>query len=180
MNQVIQVSVLAVQVLVAMLFVWAGASKFAQPGPIRTTISALRMPWSPALDLALVPALGSCEIAAGLALLLLPGRWVTAILISGLACLFGAAALLAIIRHVRVECACFGSSASAPLGWRQLGLLPVWLAVAASVITIPSALPEDRPALAFIALTIGTIRALWTLLPLYVEHRAQRIAIDGS
>jgi hypothetical protein len=176
MREGIQAAALLAQIATAMLFVWAGASKFAQPGPIRTTIAALKMAWSPALAL----ALASCEIAAGLALLLLPGRWLTAILISALACLFSAAALFATIRHLHVECACFGSSRSALLGWRQLALLPAWLAVAASVIGIPPVLIEDRLALTFTALAILAGRALWSLMPLFAEHRAQWIAIDGS
>lgn len=164
------------QVGTAVLLVWAGASKLAEPAPIRTTIAALGVPWAPGVAM----VLGLAELAAGSALVLLPGSLLTALPIICLACAFGAAAALALVRKVQVDCACLTAAASAPLGWRQLAALPAWIVVAATVLVVPAWLPAERVTLALLTWSIVSFLILWRLVPLYIEHRAQRRAIDAS
>jgi hypothetical protein len=174
--QIVQSIVLALQMLTAMVLIWAGASKLAEPAPIRRTVQALHFPGAPILAM----TLGLLESGAGLALVLLPGQWVTAFWISGLAAAFAAAAVFAIVRDLNVECACLGSSVSARLGWRQLVLMPVWMGIAGSVIAVPIDLPIDRLGLTFVAIALVWLGTLFRLMPLLIEHRIQRHVIDGS
>ena len=172
----VPLAALGLQTVTATVFVLAGCTKLANPAPISRTVAALGIPRSSVV----AAALGSLEVGAGLALVLVPGRWFTALWIAALAVVFGGAAGLAIVRNVRVECACLGSTASAPLGWRQLGLTVVWLGTSASVVTVPVGLPADRIAITFIVVALIAILELIRLIPLVLEHRAQRVAIEGS
>jgi hypothetical protein len=176
MNAYFQLATLLAQSLAAMILLSAGCSKLVQPAAIQRTLRSLELPFS----LALALALGILELTAGLALILLPGERVTAVCIAVLAVAFACAASVALLRGVEVDCACLGSSDSSPLGWRQLAFTPVWLAIGASVLVVPAALPEDRPALALVVILIVSIEAIRKLIPLLVEHRIQRTAIDGS
>jgi hypothetical protein len=154
----------------------AGSSKVAGPERIRRTIEALGVPWTSTLAC----ALGVVELSAGLALLLLPGQWITASLVATLALVFASSGALALIRNARVDCGCFGSLAAVPLGWRQLALTPAWLATAFSVVASPVALPDGRLTLSFAAIAIASVLTLLRLFPLFSEHRVQRRAIEGS
>lgn len=173
---VVQSIVVVLDTLTAMVLIWAGASKLAEPASIRRTIQALQLPVVQMLAM----ALGVLESGAGLALVLLPGQWVTALWIFGLAAIFAAAAALAIFRDLDVDCACLGSIRSARLGWRQLALMPLWLGIAGSVVAVPIGLPIDRLGVAFGVIALLWLGALSKLMPLMIEHRIQRHVIDGS
>src|SRR5919108_1429425 len=108
-HQIVGSIALLLQTLTAMVLISAGATKLAEPAPIRRTIRALRVPGAP--NLAMI--LGTLESGAGFTLVLFPGQWVTALWISGLAAMFAAAAVFAIVRDLDVECACLGSGVSA-------------------------------------------------------------------
>jgi uncharacterized membrane protein YphA (DoxX/SURF4 family) len=176
MPQTIPSLVLLLQVSVAAVLVWTGGSKLADPSSIRRTIEALGLPWPNAL----AASLGCSEVALGLTLVLFPHSWFTAVLLAGLGATFGAAGAWALLKHVQVECACFGATRSALLGRRQLLLLPGWLLVAVTVMAVPPPMATDRPALALAVLVAVALGILVRLEPLYREHRAQRMAIEGS
>ncbi len=176
MNEASRALVMIAQALTAALFVWAGTAKIAQANPVRATISALGF----GRPRAIASALGVAEVSVGLGLLLLPGHPVTALLLGGLACMFGLAGLLALVRGLHVECACFGSHGAAPLGWRQLALMPVWLAIAVSVLAVPPTLADERVAVTLAVLAMVAVLAASRLMPLYLEHRVQRLAIPGG
>jgi hypothetical protein len=167
---------LALQLGAAAALVMAGSAKLAERSAIRTVIIALRVPWASAVAFVLAVS----ELGTGLALVLLPGTWVTSGLVIALALTFASAAALGLRGRLEIECACFGSTLRAPLGWRQLILVPVWTVVAVSVVAVPVVLPDQRLPVAFAVISaIGTTR-LFKLVPLLTEHRTQRRIIEGA
>lgn len=167
---------LLLQLGAAVVLLVAGGAKLAEPSGIRTVIRKLGVPWSSAAAL----VLSSIEVTAGLALIVAPGSRVTSGLVIALALIFTGAATLALTGRLQVECACFGSTLSAPLGWRQLMLAPVWAAVAVSVVAGPVALPDQRLPMAFAVIAVIGAGTLFRLVPLLAEHRTQRRIIEGS
>ena len=112
--------------------------------------------------------------------MLAPGSWITAGGIAALAVTFALAASLALYRGLHLECACFGSSSSAPLGWRQLAMAPMWLALAASLMLVPPAFGGQRLPLTFAVVAVIATGVVIRLSPLLREHRAQRQAIEAA
>jgi Methylamine utilisation protein MauE len=186
MTELVPTFVLLGQLGAAVALLVAGSAKLAEPSPIRAVIqtvigtvpliSTQAMGWSSSVAL----ALGIAELGTGSALILLPGKWLTAGLVIALGIVFTAAAALALGGRLQIDCACFGSTLPAPLGWRQLLLAPFWAAVALSVVVEPVALPDQRLPVAFAAVTVIGMGRLFTLLPLLAEHRTQRRIIEGS
>lgn len=166
---------LALQLGAAAALVLAACAKLTDPPPIRGVVEALGIPRPEEV----AGLLGFVELATGLALMLLPGSWLTAGLVAALAIAFTASAGLALRGHLEVECACFGSSLSGRLGVRQVLLAPVWAAVAVSVVAVPVALPEQRLPIAFAVVALVGIGKLVELRPLLAEHRIQRRIIEG-
>jgi hypothetical protein len=153
----------------ASVLIWAGAWKMAQPLTIRGTMRELGLPEP------LAVALAPIELGTGLALMLVPGARETVILVLAVAGLFAAAGALAIIRKVRVDCACFGPEWVAQLGWRQILLFPVWAAVAAVSVTNDGSLSiEDRSELVSGWVTMLSAFAAALLLVRGREHRTLR------
>jgi uncharacterized membrane protein YphA (DoxX/SURF4 family) len=173
MTQLVPFLVLIGQLGASAAVLLAGSAKLADPSAIRGVISALGVPWPSAVAFCL--AVG--ELATGLSLILLPGAWVTTGCVIALALIFTGAAVMALRRHLQVECACFGAALAARLGWRQILFAPVWVAVGVSVVTQPVALPGQRLSLAFAVITCIAVGALCRLAPLLIEHRTQRLII---
>jgi len=175
-SQPVEFATLLFQSFAAGTFFWAGAWKLAAPRSIQATLEILGLPGGAGL----AASLGAVEIIAAVTMIVLPGSWVPAALIIALAGIFGSAAVVALRRRLQVDCACFGPLASGELGWRQIALVPLWILVAASLLTIAPALPEDRPEIVGVILAAVIAVALVILVPLYREHRAQRVATEGS
>ena|ERR1700681_1704044 len=173
MTQLVPFLVLVGQLGASAALLLAGSAKLAEPSAIRGVISALGVPWPAAVAFCLAVA----ELATGLSLILLPGAWVTAGSVMALALIFTAAAAMALRHQLRVECACFGSALAMRLGWRQIMLVPVWAAVAVSVVTQPVAVPGQRLPLAFVVIACIAVGALYRLAPVLIEHRTQRLII---
>jgi uncharacterized membrane protein YphA (DoxX/SURF4 family) len=167
---------LLAQITTAVIFLSSGISKMVEPTPIKRTLTALGVP-EPSV---VAPALGSLEVITAVTIVILGGGWVPALLLAVLACLFCVAAVMAMARGIKVSCACLGSSRTAPLGWRQLALLPVWLAVASSAVATRTVLANDRVPILFGVLLLVAVPSLWHIGGLYAEHRAQWKAIAGS
>jgi len=166
---------LLLQLGAAVALVVAGCAKLAEPSGIRAVIHALGVPWSSHAS----HVLAATELAAGLALILLPGNWVTSGLVIALALTFTAAAGFALWRRLQIDCSCFGSTLRAPLGLRQLLLAPIWAAVAVSVVAEPIALPGQRLTVALMVVSVVGMSALFKLMPLLFEHRTQRRITEG-
>ena len=117
------------QVGLAALFVYAGASKWSDPGGFAQEIANFQL-W-PALAPYLAAVLPAMEIVAGVVLLVGPGpRWrqAAAAAIFAILTLFTIAVTLAAARGLDISCGCFGTD-SARVTWRtvirNLGLLVV-------------------------------------------------------
>lgn len=166
---------LVMQIAAAIGLLVAGMSKLAEPSDIRYVVSSLGIS-RPAIAATL---LSISEIAVGLGLLLFPGSIAVALGLVSLALAFAAAATLSLIRKLRLDCACFGSAVHAPLGWRQLALVPVWIGVSASVGLSPILLSTQRLVIALVVLWSVAAFTIAALLRPLIEHRAQRRIIEG-
>ena len=172
MHSSVQLLALSAQLCVGTIFIWTGLSKLANPAPIRHTMAVLGI-------LSSVPAafvLAIAEVGAGAALILASNPWLASVPVAILALTFLFAATSALHRHLVVDCACFGSQAGTPLGWRQIAVLPLWLAVAFSAVIVPPTFSALRPTFLLGALLIIALSALVILRPQYRENRAQRLA----
>ncbi len=176
LDQGVPYLVLVFQLLAAVTLIHSGGMKLAEPSAIRHAVEALDIPHAPTM----AALLALLELGTAVTLILLPGNLFTVALIVTLASIFTTTAALALHRHVQVECACFSSSGSSTLGWRQVVLAPVWLAVAVSVIAAPVVLADQRPTLTLVMVGVVTIGAVTRLLPLLIEHRVQRRIIEGT
>jgi len=169
---------LAVQAGAAVVLLFAGAGKLAQPAGIRQTIGALGLPGRPA---ALAAALAVVELAAAAALVVAPGSLVTAAAVLGLGLVFALAGAAAMARPVRVHCACLGPALSGELGVRQLLSLPLWVAVAASGVAVrPEPFLDVRPELLVALIVAVTLAVLVRMVPLAREHRTLLGLMDGG
>jgi hypothetical protein len=116
MPELVPYLVLLVQLGAALALLVAGSAKLAEPSPIRAVIqtvigsvpliSRVAVPWSSPVAL----GLGAAELGTGLALILLPGTWLTAGAVITVALVFTAAAALALGGRLQIDCACFGST----------------------------------------------------------------------
>ena len=101
--------------LLALVLVWAGASKLAYPAQVATGFSALGLPAAAALA-RVVPLV---ELALAVALLAapVPGAVGTLVLLA----LFSAVLARAVVRGVDTGCGCFGAGSYARrVSWRDL------------------------------------------------------------
>lgn len=154
--------------LVAVWFLYAGISKLAAPDALRSTLLALRVP-HPGLSAIAVPAL---EVMAAVFLLAAPRLLLTLVLLGMLVVGFVGAAASALIRGVKVRCACLGRASEGELGWSQLGMAPIWTLVGVWAYFASTSL-QGRVGLisaAAMSLVIAVI-ALRQLLPLWQESR---------
>lgn len=166
----------ATQVAAATTLILAGGLKLAQPAQLRATLQALGVP-QPSVVTAI---LGVAELGGGACLILAPGSWLAAGWVSMLGMMFGAAGIVAILRRLHVECACFGWAVHGQLGWRQVALTPAWVVVAGSVVAAPIFLPDQRALVTAILLMLVVLGILLRLEPLAREHRTQRRIIAGG
>jgi uncharacterized membrane protein YphA (DoxX/SURF4 family) len=168
--------VAALALAVAAVFMAAGLSKLLHVDALRTTLEGLGLPSAPARVLAVaVPVL---EIGVALAIPFAVGSPWLGWLVAGLGTAFGLAGAIALRRGERLRCACFGAS-DAPLGRRQLLLVPVWIAAGAVLGAASVEWTTDaRRALLIAAVAVpATIRTAWRLAPEVASAGANRRAI---
>jgi len=169
---------LVIQAAAALVLLYAGASKLAQPEDIRKTIGALGLPGSP---IVLAAALGVAELGAAALLVVVPASPVTSAVVLALGGAFAVAGALAMTRRVQVHCACLGPALSGRLGVRQLLSLPLWIAVAgAGVVDRTVPLAGDRLELLVVLAILVTLSAGVQLTSLVREHRTLYQTMDGS
>jgi hypothetical protein len=168
---------LVIQAGAAVVLLFAGAGKLAQPAGIRQTIGALGLPGPPAV---LAAALAVVELGAAAALVMAPGSLVTAAAVLGLGLVFALAGAAAMARPIRVHCACLGPALSGDLGLRQLLMLPLWAGVAAAGVAIrPEPFLDVRPELLLALVVAVTLAVLVQVVPLAREHRTLLELMDG-
>jgi hypothetical protein len=166
----------AVQVAAASALILAGGLKLAQPAQLRAALQALGV----AQPSVVTAILGVAELGGGASLILAPGSWLVAGWVLVLGMMFGAAGVVAIVRRVHVQCACFGWAVFGQLGWRQVALTPAWVLVAGSVVAAPIVLPDQRVLVTAGLLMLVVLSILLRLELLAREHRTQRRIIAGG
>lgn len=118
-----------VSLATAGVLVWAGLEKLRPTAGFHRTLEALGLPTPVArFGAYAVPAV---ELATAGGLLVLPGQLWPRLGVAGLGIAFAAAGLLSLRLGRPVACSCFGATGGGTLGWRQVAMLPGWLAVAA-------------------------------------------------
>jgi len=162
---------LLLQTGAAVVLLFAGAQKLANPTALRGTVIAVGLPY-PEL---VACAAATIELATGAALVLVPGSPATATALAGLGMVFAGTGALALMRRIHVNCACLGAISSSTLGWRQIALLPGWILVAVVGVVEPSPLfAEERPELLTVLLLALTLGASIRAGSLAREHRTLR------
>jgi len=155
----------------ALLLILAGAQKLSNPSGIRQTMHGLGVPNAAAFTVPLALA----ELGVGAALVLTPANLITAVAVAVIGTVFVGAGVVAILRRVKIDCACLGSLPSSVLGWRQVALFPVWLVVAAvGVMDQPVVLPDQRPETLVILLAALSLALTAHASTLAHEHRTLR------
>lgn len=134
---------LLARVLIAALFLFAGASKLGDPSAFAIEIDHYEL--LPALAPYLAVSLPAIEIVLGLALLAAPAAWrrSAALACAGLMVAFTYAAWAALSRGLDIDCGCFGSG-SGPITWLTLVRDGALLAACAFVVWDPSASLRPR------------------------------------
>jgi len=130
--RIAEFTLLSFRLLLAAVFLLAGASKLVDPLGFRRTLRDLGLP--PALARPMVLLLPLLELAVGAALVSARLAWYGARGAIGLLAAFMVVVGIAMIRGRKPDCHCFGQLHSAPVGWPTLvrnGVLAVfagWLA----------------------------------------------------
>jgi putative oxidoreductase len=114
--------VAAIALVLAALFIYAGADKVRDPQQFADIIAAFGI--LPAVFINLLAlSLPPFEIACGLLLVLPETRRVGALAVALISVVFFSALLSALARGLTLDCGCFGSGApSRPRMWAELGL----------------------------------------------------------
>ncbi|MEU6035899.1 MauE/DoxX family redox-associated membrane protein [Actinomadura sp. NPDC047616] len=116
------------QVCLAAVLTYSSLAKISGLGAFREVLLRLG---AGGLARPLAVAVITAELCAGVMLLAVPEAWWPRALVVLLALGFAGAGVRALALREQVHCNCFGTGGgSAPLGRRQLALLPAWLAAA--------------------------------------------------
>ncbi len=148
---------LVLRVVLAGVFIYAGAIKLGSPEALASSIARFRL----LPDLCIHPlALGlpPFEILSGLALLAGPWKRQAAFNLGGLCLVFLIALVTAAARGIEVDCSCFGSAARTPMGQmiaRDLLLLAAAAAVYLHAARAPSSGLNRTPVLRAFARWVG-------------------------
>lgn len=160
-------------ILVSTVLIVAGTQKLASSASIAATLRALSVPRPRASG----RLLGFLEVAGGIGVAL-SRSVVSSVFLLALGLAFSAAGLLAISRHLSIECACFGSSTSKALGWRQVAYLPLWVVAAglpwSSTQFISTGFVERLFAV-FVAALAASLVGLWQVLPVWTTAIDDRL-----
>jgi hypothetical protein len=121
----------------------------------------------------------AAELAAGVSLLVAPAQPWPRVLVVALAVAFAAAGLRAVLTQQHIACNCFGNLRREILGWRQVALLPCWLALTATAQAHPPAWGPRQGLLGLAVLLAGLACArLPRELRLWHRLRGNRLAIE--
>jgi hypothetical protein len=152
------------QIAIAVVLVFSGLSKLIAGKDVLQTLRHLGVP-----ELLVTPTavgLVALELTVATALLVFPTAGAPRFAVGALGTGFAAAGLRAMIAKQRIPCNCLGHIGSGNLGWRQLQLLPAWLA-------LPAVGQADPPAWGWrqgLIILVGILAAL-VVLQLRTEWR---------
>ena len=150
----------AVALAMASILLWAGLEKARALPSVASALAQLGVPQKRVSAAAV--SLIAAELAVALGLIFRPGSAATLVGVLGLAVAFAGAGLIAMVRHRRIRCSCFGSSGGAALGKRQLLALPLWIAGAAVLRLQPPPPWQGEVSLAVVGLSLAALRGIST------------------
>ncbi|GAA1660616.1 hypothetical protein GCM10009765_07630 [Fodinicola feengrottensis] len=147
-----------VTIATAGVLTWAGLEKVRTNEDFRITLTALGLP-VPAVWMAAY-AMPTAELATAAGLVLLPDQSWPRVALAALGIIFAAAGGLALRLGRPVACSCLGATGGGTLGWRQVALLPGWLAAAALLQWQPVAWTwqDGVQYLAAVVVVLGAVR----------------------
>ena len=155
----------------ALVLFYSGSSKVLRPTDLFTTLTQLGIP--PRLARSAAFGLGLTEIVTAVLVLTPPARLSAALLVA-LGISFAGAGLVALLRHLDLECHCFGRRSSSTLGWPQLVALPLWLGLA----YLAGSAPQQSWEAHLVFLNLGALLlmgvALRDLYPSMAEFRRHK------
>lgn len=167
----------AAQVLLAGVFTFAALAKTPTLPEVAGTLQ--RLGARPALALPAAGGVVAAELAVGVGLLISPAQRWPRVLGVALATGFAVAGLWAVLTRRQVPCSCFGNLRREALGWRQVALLPCWLALVAAAQWRPPAWGARQGLLGLAALlAVFVCGRLPQQLRLWRQLRSDRLAID--
>lgn len=142
------------------VLLWAGLEKLRLRADFDATLAALGIPAG--LRILVRFGLVCGELGTGTGLVLLPSAVWPRLGLVILGATFAVGGVLGLRADHPVACSCLGAASHGPLGWRQIGLLPVWLSAAAALQWLHH--PEQRwqrdlEYLAGLVVVMGAIRA---------------------
>lgn len=141
---------LAAELIGGATLVFAGAAKLAAPTTTRSALAALGAPHG-----AFVTWLAIVEIAAGVTLIVMPSHLLVFGLVAFLGLGFAATGAAALVRHLDVECGCYGPATPGRLGWAQIVMLPGWLAIAAMAAADTTPVLGDERTILLLGVLLG-------------------------
>jgi len=167
----------ASQVLLAGVLILAALAKTLALREVTGTLEGLGV--RRVLALPAGAGIVAAELAAGAGLLVSPAQVWPRVLVVALAVAFAVAGLWAVLTRRQVPCNCFGNLRREILGWRQVALLPCWLALAAAAQSHPPAWGARQGLFGLAVLLAGLACArLPQELRLWRGLRGDRLAID--
>jgi putative oxidoreductase len=135
---------LAFGVILAAVFMYAGAAKFSDPLQFADSIAAFAI-LPPAVINLLAFSLPPFEIACGLLLLWPRTRRVGALAVALISVVFFVALSSALLRGLTIDCGCFGAGApSRPRMWVELGLDVTLIGASVFVYLRPAIRPAQK------------------------------------
>jgi hypothetical protein len=142
------------------VLLWAGLEKLRLRADFDATLTALGIPAG--LRILLWVGLVCGELGTGTGLVVLPSAVWPRLGLVILGAMFAVGGVLGMRADHPVACSCLGAASHGPLGWRQIELLPVWLAAAAALQWLhhpAQRWQRDLQYLAGLVVVMGAIRA---------------------
>lgn len=165
------------QAVLCGVFLVAGVSKLRAVSDLRLTLARLGVGRTSFFAAALI--VSELGTVAGLAVR--PAAAWPRFMVAVLALAFTAAGVRALRSKREVTCACFGTLRGGALGWRQIGLLPLWLSLAAIAQWHPPSWAPETGLLGLASLMLVMAgREILHAAPTFVRLRGDRVAVAES
>lgn len=169
----------ASQAILATVFTVAALSKVLELPDLQRTLERLGTRQTSSRPAAL--GLVTIEFVTGVALASAPLMAWPRVLVVALAVAFAAAGVKALLTKQQISCSCFGPMRPGLLGWRQIVLLPCWIALAVLASLGPPDWSISEGLLGLATVLSGlTLCRIPAQLHLWRELRADRVALQAG
>lgn len=169
----------ASQVVLATAFTVAALSKVLGLPDLRRTLEHLGI--REALSRPTAVGLVVIELVIGVALVAAPLELWPRVVVTALAATFAGAGITALLTKRQISCSCFGTMRPGRLGWRQIALLPCWLALVVVASLNPPDWSRGEGLLGLAAVSSGLVCCrIPVQLRLWCQLRRDRTALQDS